>query len=357
MAGAARQALTQDSSPTPLAERLGTRIRHILVDEFQDTSRDQYDLLRTLTQDWSAATDRTLFLVGDPMQSIYGFRNAEVGRFSTVRAAGLVRSDCSRWNCGAISVPRRRWCTGATKSSRACSPDVGRRAARAPCGTWPASPRARTWKANITCIASMGDCGPRRRPKRRPNLIAELKRTRPAETIACWPARAPTCARFASALGARGVPFIGVNLEPLADVPVVRDLRRWRARWSRRSTAWPGWRCCVRRSSDCPSRDLTVISRGGARFDRPAALRGDIFGLSPDGMERLLRAKALLLAGWRQRELRTPRPPGRAYLARARRPPAPARRSELATRRRFLLALDEEDRKRLRGRPLDLERS
>ena len=32
---------------------------------------------------------RTLFLVGDPMQSIYGFRNAEVGRFSTVRAAGL----------------------------------------------------------------------------------------------------------------------------------------------------------------------------------------------------------------------------------------------------------------------------
>ena len=89
VAGAARQALTQDSSPTPLAERLGTRIRHILVDEFQDTSRDQYDLLLTLTQDWSEGDGRTLFLVGDPMQSIYGFRNAEVGRFSTVRGAGL----------------------------------------------------------------------------------------------------------------------------------------------------------------------------------------------------------------------------------------------------------------------------
>jgi hypothetical protein len=58
-----------------------------LVDEFQDTSRDQYELLRTLTQDWSAGDGRTLFLVGDPMQSIYGFRNAEVGRFSTVRAS------------------------------------------------------------------------------------------------------------------------------------------------------------------------------------------------------------------------------------------------------------------------------
>src|SRR5213075_1356607 len=41
VASAARAALTQDSAPTPLAERLGTRISHILVDEFQDTSRDQ----------------------------------------------------------------------------------------------------------------------------------------------------------------------------------------------------------------------------------------------------------------------------------------------------------------------------
>ena len=89
VAGAARQALTQESSPTPLAERLGTRLRHILVDEFQDTSRDQYELLLTMTQDWSEGDGRTLFLVGDPMQSIYGFRNAEVGRFSTVRGAGL----------------------------------------------------------------------------------------------------------------------------------------------------------------------------------------------------------------------------------------------------------------------------
>src|SRR6478736_7261896 len=62
---------------------------HILVDEFQDTSRDQYDLLRTLTQDWSSGDGRTLFVVGDPMQSIYGFRNAEVGRFATVREGGL----------------------------------------------------------------------------------------------------------------------------------------------------------------------------------------------------------------------------------------------------------------------------
>ena len=143
IAGAARRALTEDSSPTPLAERLGTRLMHILVDEFQDTSRDQYELLRTLTQDWSSGDGRTLFLVGDPMQSIYGFRNAEVGRFSTVRAAGLARSAAARrWSCAAISVRRRRWCTGATKCSRACFP-TRTTCAAAPCVTWRAWP-ART---------------------------------------------------------------------------------------------------------------------------------------------------------------------------------------------------------------------
>ncbi|MBC8026119.1 MAG: UvrD-helicase domain-containing protein, partial [Steroidobacteraceae bacterium] len=89
IAADARRALREDSSPTPLAERLDARLAHILVDEFQDTSREQYDLLLSLTQDWSTGDGRTLFLVGDPMQSIYGFRNAEVGRFTTVRDGGL----------------------------------------------------------------------------------------------------------------------------------------------------------------------------------------------------------------------------------------------------------------------------
>jgi hypothetical protein len=122
VAGARAPGADAGFSATPLAERLGTRIAHILVDEFQDTSRDQYELLRTLTQDWSEGDGRTLFVVGDPMQSIYGFRNAEVGRFSTVARRGLARSRCSRWSCGAISVSAPalvHWCN---ESSRACSP-------------------------------------------------------------------------------------------------------------------------------------------------------------------------------------------------------------------------------------------
>ncbi|MBR9977775.1 MAG: UvrD-helicase domain-containing protein [Bacteroidetes bacterium] len=78
---AARRALGEELAPTDLSMMLEYRIRHILVDEFQDTSASQFLLLRRLTAGWSAPDLHTLFLVGDPMQSIYRFREAEVGLF------------------------------------------------------------------------------------------------------------------------------------------------------------------------------------------------------------------------------------------------------------------------------------
>jgi ATP-dependent exoDNAse (exonuclease V) beta subunit len=57
------------------------RITHVLVDEFQDTSVTQLDLIGRLTAGWEEGDGRTLFVVGDPMQSIYRFREAEVRNF------------------------------------------------------------------------------------------------------------------------------------------------------------------------------------------------------------------------------------------------------------------------------------
>ncbi len=94
-------------------------IRHLLIDEFQDTSRRQHQLVSALLAAWSesssegfdsgsgdyfdniphgipgedaaasAAQHRTVFLVGDPMQSIYMFRQAEVELFTQVRDHGI----------------------------------------------------------------------------------------------------------------------------------------------------------------------------------------------------------------------------------------------------------------------------
>jgi ATP-dependent exoDNAse (exonuclease V) beta subunit len=64
-------------------------VRHILVDEMQDTSRAQYRMLEALTGGWQEDDGRTLFCVGDPMQSIYRFRNAEVAQFLLAQSHGI----------------------------------------------------------------------------------------------------------------------------------------------------------------------------------------------------------------------------------------------------------------------------
>jgi ATP-dependent helicase/nuclease subunit A len=86
---AAQQALGRVDQPSELLLALDRRIQHILVDEFQDTSHMQLRLLKRLTEGWEAGDGRTLFLVGDPMQSIYRFRHADMSLFLKTKSQGL----------------------------------------------------------------------------------------------------------------------------------------------------------------------------------------------------------------------------------------------------------------------------
>ncbi|MCF6806939.1 UvrD-helicase domain-containing protein [Thiotrichales bacterium 19S9-12] len=79
----ALSALGDEDTPSDLMLYLDYQFEHLLIDEFQDTSQLQYRLLEKLTSGWLPSDGRTLFLVGDPMQSIYRFRQAEVELFLT----------------------------------------------------------------------------------------------------------------------------------------------------------------------------------------------------------------------------------------------------------------------------------
>ena len=86
----AQEALRGDDNlPVDAAQNFADGIHHLLVDEFQDTSRRQHQLLAHLIAAWSGREDRTLFVVGDPMQSIYGFREADTELFPRAEQLGL----------------------------------------------------------------------------------------------------------------------------------------------------------------------------------------------------------------------------------------------------------------------------
>lgn len=82
----AAKLMAQEETATYLQVRLDARYRHLLLDEFQDTNPLQWRIL----QGWLAGYDGTagrptVFLVGDPKQSIYRFRRADARLFGTAR--------------------------------------------------------------------------------------------------------------------------------------------------------------------------------------------------------------------------------------------------------------------------------
>ena len=60
-----------------VAYRLDSKIDHLLIDEFQDTSIPQWEIMKEIVDEIQCLPGRSLFFVGDPKQSLYGFRGGE----------------------------------------------------------------------------------------------------------------------------------------------------------------------------------------------------------------------------------------------------------------------------------------
>ncbi len=75
--------LTRDET---IRQKLAERFRYIMVDEFQDTNALQWEIVRLLGSDEKKELKRdAIFVVGDPKQSIYGFRDADIRVFRGVK--------------------------------------------------------------------------------------------------------------------------------------------------------------------------------------------------------------------------------------------------------------------------------
>ena len=224
--GAARQALAEEGEPTELALRTGLALRHILVDEFQDTSLAQFELLATLTAGWEPGDGRTLFVVGDPMQSIYRFRDAEVGLFLRARRAGIGALELTalRLRRNFRTVPELLGFTNALFAEIFPRSDELRAGAVAYTPSLP----ARSAQAPPTGVETVTlRLFPGGRAAEAEALAARIAALRGADaqaSVAVLVAAHAHAVPIIAALESRGLAVLGVDLVPLRERAVVRDL-------------------------------------------------------------------------------------------------------------------------------------
>jgi ATP-dependent helicase/nuclease subunit A len=297
---AAVAALGPPDRPTDLAYWLDYRIEHLLVDEFQDTSLGQYELLDRLTAQWSLGDGRTLFAVGDPMQSIYRFRDAEVSLFMRAaerRMIGSVPVEPLRLTSNFRSQPEIvRWINESFRKimpadDNAAYGDVALReafAAKAGCGVAP------------VLHAFVDDDGTREAAR-----VVELAREALNRGSAAILVRTrPHLRAILPALREAQVPYEAIDIDALTDEQHTLDLlsltRAIHHRGDRLS-----WLACLR----APWCGLTLADLlqlvGNAQKSGIFDLLSDgerVAGLSADGRSRAIRfqkiiAKALLAFG------------------------------------------------------------
>src|SRR6056297_1497289 len=262
--GIARAALDAlgGETPTDLALALDCRISHLLVDEFQDTSQAQVELLERLTAGWSPGDGRSLFCVGDPMQSIYRFREADVSRFLKARKHGIGDLPLEPLQLQVNFRSQARlvdWVSTAFPGIFPRSPDLSLGAVPfAASEAWhPASA-----EPAVTCAAvPKGDA--RAGGEAVAALVRQIREREPESRIAVLVRSRVQLAAVTPALKAAGIACRAVDIEPLAEVPAIRDLEALARALCHRAdrTAW----FAVLRAPWCglDLADLLVLAGGG----------------------------------------------------------------------------------------------
>lgn len=219
-----------DAAAAGRALHQGAVLRHILIDEFQDTSFAQFQLLEALVADWSDGDGRTLFAVGDPMQSIYQFREADVGLFTAARDHGVGRirldalalTDNFRSQPAVIDFVNQTFRTTFPPKASSREAAVPYLEFKAGTGSKPAvTPRVavHALRAGDDAAADVA-----REAVQVRTVVEEARRENPAASIAVLVSARSHATRIVDELRAADIAVQGVELVPLAEAPVVQDL-------------------------------------------------------------------------------------------------------------------------------------
>ncbi|MEO6564430.1 MAG: 3'-5' exonuclease, partial [Casimicrobiaceae bacterium] len=275
-------------------------IAHLLVDEFQDTSWSHLALIGRLTAGWTPGDGRTLFAVGDPMQSIYRFREAEVRIFLDAQVAGQINEvpvECLRLMRNfRSSAPVVDWINAVFPQVLGTVSDP----ARGEVGYAP----VRATRGTIDDPAPTVElCVDRQAETARVVAHVHSARAEGATEIAILVRARGHLAAILPALRAAGIPFAALDLEALSERLVTRDLITLTRVLTQPADGIAG--LALLRAPWCglTLADLLVVAdaaRSGtvlAALAEPAMLAQ----LSADGRARIARVHTALMPAWAAR--------------------------------------------------------
>lgn len=287
-------ALGDAQAPTDLALALDYRIRHLLVDEFQDTSFLQFLLLERLTEGWQPGDGRTLFVVGDPMQSIYRFREAEVGLFLRAQQHGIGQVRLTKLTLRANFRARPELVQWVNQSFSTLFPGQSDIASGALTYSACEAQRAPAPEARVRVHAAFGADAEREAGQ----VIAVIRQAQSGNLQVAVLVRGRNhLVALVPRLRREGLRFRAMELEQLGERPVVRDLvslTRTLLHMGDR-TAW----LAVLRAPWCglTLADLHALTLHAEWLTLQEVLadRERVATLSKDGQARLARVQAVLL--------------------------------------------------------------
>ncbi len=302
VAQGALHALGTEGEPTDLTFALDYRIRHLLIDEFQDTSISQSELVARLTAGWLPDDGRTVFAVGDPMQSIYRFREAEVGLFLRARAEGIAGvalhpvalSANFRSQSGIVD-----WVNAAFGRVMPAAEDITSGAV-----SYTASVATRAALAGdaVTVHPLFGDAAVEE-AQRVAQIVLAAREIDPVAKVAILVRTRSHLREIVPALKAAGLRFRAIDIEPLGQRPVIQDLLALT-----RALAHPADRVAwlaLLRAPWCglTLADLHVLAASDAKMTLWSAMQDAqrVAQLSVDGRLRLDRVRAALAGSLAQR--------------------------------------------------------
>lgn len=275
----ARLALEREGAPTDLALALDYRISHILVDEFQDTSLGQYRLLQTLMESWHEGDGNSFFAVGDPMQSVYRFRDADVHLFQETFARGIGQVPLRALHLTSnfrSPVGLVDWCN-ATFGALFGAESIDQVGHQPSVPMTAAGGEVRT----VVCLEDAAGQGQTRQVVKR---ILEIQRENPEDSIAVLVRARTALAGLLPALRQAGISWRGTDIELLADTSVVRDLHALTLALADPNDRFP-WLCVLR--SPLVGMRLTDLERAAQARGIDGMLRAR--GYSEDGARRIAR--------------------------------------------------------------------